>query len=617
MELFSIVFFLVVLYGFGSSVSFIAKESDDFLERNLMRLGIGLGVMLLFGFLLNVLKIPLDWRIFLGLGILILIAKSYFDYRKNKTIIPKFNLNFYSILMLILFAITLYMYVHGAFAYPYLEDDDSWSHAMSVKYVSVEKTVFTGKEVLFHYIDPYPPAYDMLLGIVHQTNDSVYWTLKFFNALIISLSIIFFYYFVKVFSNSSKKAFFSTLALFAIPAYLSHFIWAIALTMPLFFVAFYCTEKIRDDRNWWIITALVIMPTVTSSPTHSAYFGLFFVVYFAARLIAERRFLIYEFLAGLSGVVLAFVLWWAPTIIEHGFYKVIQTINPRASAGILNVIGTGDRVYSVPDFLCGPSSDCYNGVNMINNPIGIGIVVSILALIGFIYLIFNFGEAFRQKNYYVFVSILWFVLALYAVNSAKMPVKISPFRAWMLFAVAAAITAGEAINILNNVVKSLTKNIIKNGKVVLLASFVFISIIIILVFLTSFIPKYKVNTAGWPPGAFWTSNEEIQGYVWFKGNCPSGAKVFTFSNRRVGIGMDKFICSWCQDVKEFQKTSINMTATEVYSKLKNDKYQYAVIDGQAAKKFGQNKTNNLISPLVTQFNLQPVFQNNGIIILKI
>ena len=60
-----------------------------------------------------------------------------------------------------------------------------------------------------------------------------------------------------------------------------------------------------------------------------------------------------------------------------------------------------------------------------------------------------------------------------------------------------------------------------------------------------------------------------------------------------------------------------MTATEVYSKLKNDKYQYAVIDGQAAKKFGQNKTNNLISPLVTQFNLQPVFQNNGIIILKI
>jgi len=99
MELFSIVFFLVVLYGFGSSVSFIAKESDDFLERNLMRLGIGLGVMLLFGFLLNVLKIPLDWRIFLGLGILILIAKSYFDYRKNKTIIPKFNLNFYSILM--------------------------------------------------------------------------------------------------------------------------------------------------------------------------------------------------------------------------------------------------------------------------------------------------------------------------------------------------------------------------------------------------------------------------------------------------------------------------------------------------------------------------------------
>src|SRR3989338_4006133 len=306
MELFSIVFFLVVLYGFGSSVSFIEKESDDFLERNLMRFGIGLGVMLLFGFLLNLLRIPLDWRIFLGIGVLILIVKFYLDYRKNRTIMQNFNLNLYSILMLILFAITLYMYVHGAFAYPYLEDDDSWSHAMSVKYVSMEKTVFTGKEVLFHYIDPYPPAYDMLLGIVHQTNNSVYWTLKFFNALIISFSIIFFYFFAREFTSSSKKALFATFALFAVPAFLSHFIWALALTVPLYFVSFYCVERINHDKKWWIAAGLVMITTLTSSPTHSTYFGLFFALYFVGRAIAERRILFYEALAGFSALALSF-----------------------------------------------------------------------------------------------------------------------------------------------------------------------------------------------------------------------------------------------------------------------------------------------------------------------
>jgi len=518
--------------------------------------------------------------------------------------------------MLILFAATLYMYLHGAFSYPYLEDDDSWSHAVSVKYVSIERTVFTGKEILFHYIDPYPPAYDMLLGVVHQTNNSVYWTLKFFNALIISLSLIFFYFFVKVFSNSSKKAFFSTVALFAIPAYLSHFIWAIALTMPLFFVSFYCAEKIKDDRKWWIIAALVIMPTVTSSPTHSTYFGIFFAVYFIARMIAERRFLIYEFLAGLSGVVLAFILWWIPVILEHGFEAVVKVLGPRASTGILSVAGTGDRVYSVSDFLCGPSSDCYKGVNMVNNPIGIGIIVSVLVLVGFIYLLVKFNDILTKKNYYVLVSILWFVLALYAVNSAKMPVKLSPFRAWMLFAVAAAIAAGEAINLLNNFTKAIIKSLVKSEKAVLFISFAAILIIVILIFITSFVPKYKVNTAGWPPGGFWTSNEEIQGYVWLKDNVPSGAKIFTFSNNGVIIGMDKFICSWCPDVREFQKNAINLSATEVYAKLKNDKYQYIVVDGQAAKKFGQNETIKMLQGLVSLV-LQPVAQNNGFIIFKV
>ena len=112
MELFSIVFFLIVLYGFGSFASFIAKESDDFLERNLMRFGIGLGIRLFFGFLLNLLRIPLDWRIFFGTAVIALIVKSYLDYKKNKTVIPKLNFNLYSVLMLVLFAATLYMYVH-------------------------------------------------------------------------------------------------------------------------------------------------------------------------------------------------------------------------------------------------------------------------------------------------------------------------------------------------------------------------------------------------------------------------------------------------------------------------------------------------------------------------
>jgi len=211
----SIILFFLYTWGFGYGLGSLARESEDFLERNLMRIGIGLGAMLTLGLLLNLLRIPLDWKIFLSISILLILIRFYAHFKKGKNIFnPKnISISIFPLLMLVLFSISFYMYAKGAFSYPYLEDDDSWSHSMGVKYVSMEKTVFEKTSVGLHYIDPYPPVYEMLLGIMHQTSNSVYWTLKFFNALIVSLSIVFFYFFAKVFTNSSKKAFFSTFAL--------------------------------------------------------------------------------------------------------------------------------------------------------------------------------------------------------------------------------------------------------------------------------------------------------------------------------------------------------------------------------------------------------------------
>ncbi|MBS3101587.1 glycosyltransferase family 39 protein [Candidatus Woesearchaeota archaeon] len=118
----------------------------------------------------------------------------------------------------------------------------------------------------------------MLLGIMHQTNDSVYWTLKFFNALLVSLSIIFFYFFARALTNSPRTALFAAFAMFSMPAHLSHFIWAISITMPLFFVSFYSIEKVKDDKRWWIISAVAIAATVTSACCRAC--RLSFVLYF-------------------------------------------------------------------------------------------------------------------------------------------------------------------------------------------------------------------------------------------------------------------------------------------------------------------------------------------------
>ena len=482
---------------------------------------------------------------------------------------------------------------------------------MGVKYVSIEKTVFAGSVGNpFHYIDPYPPLYDMLMGILHQTNDSVYWTLKFFNALLVSLSVIFFYFFAKEFTGSSRKALFGTFALFAVPAFLSHFIWAIALTMPLFFVSFYSIEKIKHDRRWWIPAAIVIAATLTSSPTHSAYFGLFLSVYFIGRISIERKFLMHELLAGFCGIALSFTLWWAPMIKAYGFKGLVKNFI-GSNPSIVGIAGTGDRLYSLHDFIFAKEA------NMINNPIGIGIVLSLLAIIGAVFIIFKYKDAFRKENYSKLVALLWLALAFYSVNAARFPIKLSPFRAWILLAIPVSLLSGEAISLIENFAKGIARSVSKSNMAISIASLLALGILFYGILATSFVQKYAVNTAMWPPGGFWSSNEEIQGYMWFKDNIPSGKKVFTFSNNALILGLDKFICHWCGDVRSYQRAGFNDTAGQNYDWLRKGKYSYILIDGQTARKFGANVTNSKVQDIISSGKFRPVFSNNGIIIFEI
>jgi len=685
MELFSIIFFLAVTYGLGFSLARFAKEADNFLERSLMRIGLGLAAMLVLGMALNLLHIPLDWKIFL-MASLIFPAFHLLKNLRSLRLQPKFRITKHDIailIVLLIFVATLYMYANGAFSYPWLEDDDSWSHAIGIKFVSVEKKLFNEQAV--RYIDPYPPGYDLLLGVLHQTNDSLYWTLKFFNAFVISLSIIFFFFFANELMGRNK-ALFATFALASIPAFMSHFIWAISLSIPMYFIAFYAAERINHDKKWIFPAAISIGAALAISPTHSTYFGILFAIYYLAKAISEKSFLIHHALAGFFGVMASFILWWLPSIIRHGVEGTLKGIGLRSGTSIVSVMGTGDAQYTWRDFFIAQKT------NLINNPIGIGLVISALALLSVIALIYIYrNQISRYKvkiivlsliiliplllflsstyvkyvekkgrpeleagsvpffeflsdqlfmviglsimifllislmiiNYYekdfkpkyIIIVLAWMIFAFYAVNAGPFHYKLSPFRVWSILSIPVALLAAEGFWILSGFTKKINIPIIA----ILFA-------VIIGVAYTSAYQKYTVNTSQWPSGGFWNYiqdesgrifSPELSGYVWMKDGIPDGSRVFTFANNAPIIGFDKFICHWCPEVREFQKTWVNKTSDEIYSFLKQNKYQYLSVDVQTAKKFGQNVTNTMLTSLAAKYNLQPVYQNSDIIILKI
>jgi len=673
MVVLSVIFFLVVMFGLGFSLSKLTTESGNFLERNLMRIGLGIGMFLVLSLLLNLVRIPLDWRIFLILSIVIpmyFIFKNVknFEFGKFSFKITKYDISI--ILMLLVFGASVFVYTKGAFSYPYLEDDDSWSHAMSAKYVSEVKTLFSTGSASFHYMDPYPPTYSSLMGVIHQTNDSVHWTLKFFNALVISMGVIFFYFFVKTFTGNYNKALFSTFALASVPAFMSHFIWSISLSVPLYFVSFYCLERIKYDKRWVILSVVMIGASLVVSPTHSTYFGIFFVLYYATKVILERKLLLLYAASGFFGALSSLLIWWGPMLFKHGLFGTLEGMGLAVGRGetIFGVVGTVEKYYTFRDFFIAQKT------NMINNPIGIGIFLSLLVMISIVVILirnyqklsdrkfllligvlvpivgvpaglfklfaqnpskqlgfFEFIMSFKFMNFglilmmmallllvfsyfkdkqeakkWKIITLVWLIVMFYAVNAASFQIKISAFRTWMLFAIPMCIISSEGLWFLT--AKFRGAKILKYSVV---------GIFVVGIIFTSSYQKYTVNTAQWPPGGFWTSFEEIGGYVWLRDNIAPNTRVFTFVNHGAVIGMDKNMCRWCEDEINFQKDGYGRSAEELSSWLKGKDYEYLIIDGGTVKRFGVNESNLKLQEMGSSGLFQMVHQSPGFFLFKV
>lgn len=752
-----IILFFLYTWGLGFTLGKLLKESDNFFERNAARIGMGLCLVPLIGLLLSVLRLPVDWRIFIVLST---AYPAYFLLRNYKHINPnnfklkKSDISF--LLVFLVFIISFYAYYTGSFSYPYLEDDDSWSHALGAKYVSVQKTFFNpgGK---IHYLDPYPPFYDGAFGLLHQASPSVYWTLKFFNALIISLSILFFYIFMKEFSGNSVIAAFSAIVLAMIPAYLSHFIWAHAFIPGFIFLALYFMERIRYDKKWVYAASIAVCAIILTSITQTIKFVMIFLIYFALKNIADKKFHWEHILSGILGLSLSF-LWWTPLAIRYGglsallknlglnqsratislsyfsnplLYAAIiglvilmiavggivknrltlaqkEYINIFASAAILATyilvysfiyeIGTADRIYDFNDFFIAQEQ------NMINNPIGIGIAALLLSFAAFffveleiyaaisrkkdsisriqynslffaivassvslfisllsfsffrlnpsylaqkwgmpflkqwmlrepakfdyvysfsfkvwgvhlfigsliaiaaVYLILIRREYIEKQKFWVPIGLLWFAYAFAGIYD--IPTQLFTFRLWMIMAVAVSIIAGYGFNSLSILLR----------RTWVPAIVIFVALIVLILY-TSGMQKYAINTSpSWPPGGFWTSGDEISGYVWMRKNLAANTPVFTYVNNGAVIGTDMYTCHWCQDVRDFQNAGFNKTSDETYNFLKSRRYQYLIIDGQTAKKFGLNESMSKTNEFVSSGKFKLAVQNQGFILLKV
>ncbi|MFH1850456.1 MAG: hypothetical protein ABH879_09850 [archaeon] len=618
MELFTIAVFLVITWGLGFSLTFWLKAAKDNAERNIMRAGVGLSAIPVLGSVLNLLHIPIDWRAFLLAGMIVPLYSLY-SHRQGiagflksagpRIRITKSALSFMGVLLI--FMLAFYTYHKGAFAYPWLEDDDSWNHALGAKYVALEKTADEpeGKSVL-QYLDPYPPGYDILVGILHQTNSSVSWTLKYFNALIISLSLLFFYFFAGRFTHNRGKALFATFILAAVPPYFTHFIWAHSLVITIFIVLIYALQMLKKDKGWKYPAAVAYAGVLTTQPTQAIKVTLLVLIYMLIKYLVEKkhaREIIFSLAAGLA----LSLSWWATK--WRGMLGVhlgpsdgpimTQYTSPGLANKIISLMKTFAPVPSRIDYDW--NSILYVSLqNKINIAVGLGLIVTLLAIFSAGVLLLNLIRK-KHKTWRI-ITLVWLIVTLLGVFN--LPFGLYGFRWWLLFCPFMAILCSEGMWFISRLLR-------KHPQIRVLA---FLAVIVGVI-ATSAIQKYQINTVVWPasPGLMGYP-DLIQGYSWLK-TLPPDTGVFGYDGSNSGkiVGFDKYLCLWCDDEMEFYSSMSGRTPEEIASFLKSRGYAYLLLDVESFQKMGLNETNRRVNELLESGLYRISYQKPTILILSV
>lgn len=591
----------VYLYGYA------------FTGKHEVRSGLfGFAPLVVITVLMSTLSIPLYWLFILGIGIAGAMMRHFnlFGVNADKNEEAKnFELKltpdgigFFAALF------TIALLFHGANQYPYLEDDDPWIHALGINQVAHTFSAHRPIEsdsVNFErwYLEPYPPAFDILLGILRQLNDSTLFTLKFFNALLVAIAVLAFYFWIKdIFPNSKWLAAIAAILISVIPGFMSHFIWAQTLAMLLVFIAFMAFAKLKQDSLFMLHTLVCVSAVLVTQPTVALIFGIisgiffiiqfifcvFFITPFAWKNIEFSKNI---FIALAGGLLLSCIIFWVPAFLKFGeaqFFFGLGFSSSFFQGGTIDDT-SGGVIYGIWDFLFPPSS------SKIDQAVGIGFGLILLIFIALWHII---KDTLAKKIDALWIFFVIFLLiGFLGIEGNALPIKLFPHRFWVFFAIPVAVISAYTIE------KTIADN--SPRKVFLLA------IIGLIIFSTSLSPRIAVQTTTWPPGTMWLSEEELSGYISLL-TLPPNTKIFPICGQDSKIiGFDKLSEPWNSEYKQFKKTAFNHSSDEISTFLKPRGYKYVIFDVSCVKLASSEIVQKKLNEYISSKNYEFINQNNS------
>lgn len=634
----AILFFVLLCFFLGISLNFFFRFTSFFTEwtyKIASLLVSGFSFLVLLIFILGIFRIPLFFPAFILISLVIPI---YWVYKDN-TFISQFNLATFSkfkISEIIFVVITIFFFsymFHGAFSYPWLEDDDPWSYATGAKYVSIYKDYHTADGS--YYLFPFnPPTTSVLLGLLNQITPDLYTAMKTFICMVLALGLMAFFLFSYVLSDSSRFSLIAMLILSITPCYIGHFIFNYTVAISLLQVLLFGIALALKSKKAIILAAIFCSSVLITHPVAAVQAAIIMFIFLVVFLVREfhgktfKKSSILHYLEnnsikiisiGILGIVLSMFLYGDLILYFIGIGNSNQVSDDLEKRGIgnggiislsYNLVGYDIEDKAFSDFFIAKP------VSRMDQEEGIGIFLFSICLIGILFFFFLKDKLYHNNIIYL-LCFLFFFFFLWIFTGGYFKFSIQNYRWWSILAIFVALHASSTIMILFS--------ILKKDKLILYSILALLAIGLIY---TSAVPRYKVQTSSWPPGVDWLSQEQINGFVNLR-NIGNSNLIFSLcSGERKIIANNQMALPWHPDIKKYNSLITNSSyeknssfAIEYAEKLIPELgFSYLIIDASCLNYYGLNETNKILQHFIndsSRYMLDQSLSNNAFFMFKV
>ncbi|VVB52552.1 Uncharacterised protein [uncultured archaeon] len=528
----SVILLLGIPLGLGSAI--LSSYKSDFWsagERIFLEIGVGLASFPFLAFIFELLGIPHRWYIYITVCWLIPFI-TYAQRTRLKRPAKKLSEDkapFYGCLAVAL--ALLMLFTLGAFNQWFLEDGDSWQHAAGAYYVR-ETGSYTPPSGVYvsHYLMPYPPFYDTLIGVAAQPNPSISWTLKAGNALIAALGVAFAYLLAYRLSKNRTLAFYASLLTACLPGYQTHAIWAHTYALTALYPALTMLAEAHINRKTMMASALPAAGALLIQP-FLAIINAFTIILFAA--IPEKKTNRRRTIAAATVGIILGLTFWVYLMGTYGWeLPAIDNAGKQFVTGNYTIQGK-ENTYSLYELaIAKPQGNIYLHT-------GFGTTYFLLLLISlptaaYTTLKRKDTPAFKEKasTQNTTLTLTWLTLTAIALMSYGHPATTLAPRMWGAIAFPAAYIAAYGLAFIDYT----ARHEAAGGRII-------VGLICAGVLLTSAWPKAVVQTDGqWPTDL---SLYGVSGNYQVLSGLPKGSSVLPVClPAAYVVGMDLSVASW-------------------------------------------------------------------------